>query len=221
MKKLVDWRQRDEDDLRDWLETRQANYLKQARRIVSPGRDLLRIHGKFATIYAAGRLAIEFEILPWDWRDLRDALLECENAHVAHVQSYLAGQSHSGAASSAKRSPLNKLRAYLRDHQAKFVDLTRKNPRVGEYDANPPGYLIEHQGQREYLLTNEAFRELAGGKAQAQALKAELAERQLIATAGGGREGDRYAVKRPIRMANGGSRRLSVIAIDASVLDQG
>ena len=51
---------------------------------------------------------------------------------------------------------------------------------------NPPGYIIEHQGKREFLFTNDAFLELAGGKAQAQALKAELSKRELIATAGGG-----------------------------------
>jgi|tagenome__1003787_1003787.scaffolds.fasta_scaffold20767975_2 hypothetical protein len=221
VEQLVAWRQRDEDGLRAWLEERQANYLKQARRIVSPGRDLLRIHGKFATIYAAGRLAQKFKILPWSWSDLRDALLECEEAHVAHVQSHLGGSAHAGAASSAPRSPLDKLRAYLRDNQAKFVDLTKKNPRVGEYDDNPPGYLIEHQGQREFLFSNDAFLRLAGGKGQAQALKAELAQRGLIAMAGGGKEGDRYAVKRPIRTADGEVRR-SVIAIDARVLqDQG
>ena len=73
---LVAWRQRDEDGLRAWLEERRTNYLKKARRVESPGRDLLRIHDKFATIYAAGRLAMKFEILPWSYRDLRAALLE-------------------------------------------------------------------------------------------------------------------------------------------------
>jgi hypothetical protein len=116
---------------------------------------------------------------------------------------------------------LDRLRAYLRNNQAQFVDLTRKSPWDGDFDANPPGYVIEHQGQREFLFTNDAFVQLAGSKAQAQALKAELAERELIATAGGGKDGDRYAVKRPIRTADGGSRRRSVIAIDARVLDQG
>jgi len=114
---------------------------------------------------------------------------------------------------------LKKLRAYLRANRAKFVDLTREDPWGGKSDKDPPGYVTLHQGQREFLLTNEAFRELVGGKAQAQTLKAELAERGLIATAGGGEDGDRYAVKRPIRMADGGSRRRSVIAIDARVLD--
>ena len=62
---------------------------------------------------------------------------------------------------------------------------------------------------------------LAGGKKQAQKLKDELAGRQLIAVAGGGKDGDRYAVKRPIRMADGKNCRPYVIAIDARVLDQG
>jgi hypothetical protein len=116
---------------------------------------------------------------------------------------------------------LKKLRAYLRANRAKFVDLTREDEFNDDFADNPPGYVIEHQGQREFLFTNDAFLRIAGGKAQAQALKAELAERGLIATAEGGKDGDRFAVKRPILMADGETHRRSVIAIDARVLDQG
>jgi hypothetical protein len=100
---------------------------------------------------------------------------------------------------------LEKLCAYLRDNRAKFVNLTKGDELNGDFDDNLPGYVIEHQGQREFLFTNDAFVRVAGGKAQAQALKAEFAERELIATARGGKDGDRYAVKRPIRMADGGA----------------
>jgi len=147
---------------------------------------------------------MKFEILPWSYRDLRAALLECENDHVAHVQGCLTGSSGAGASSSAKRSPLEKLRAYLRDNRAKFVDLTSEDPWGGKSDKDPPGYVTLHQGKAEFLFTNDDFVQLAGDKSQAKKLKDELAERKLIATAGGGEDGDRYAVKRPIRTADGG-----------------
>jgi hypothetical protein len=57
------------------------------------------------------------------------------------------------------------------------------------------------------------------GWSQAQRLEAELAERQLTAPAGGGKDRDRFAVKRPTRTADRKSRRLSVIAIDAGMLE--
>jgi putative DNA primase/helicase len=71
--------------LKEFIEERRARYTRKAKReIVSStrDRDLTRLHGKFATIYAAGALAIEYEILPFKRRDLLAAILKCEADHV-------------------------------------------------------------------------------------------------------------------------------------------
>jgi hypothetical protein len=64
------------------LQERRRRYRKRASKIVSPGRQLERLHQRFATLYAAGSLAIKFGILPWRRAALRDALLSCTRDHV-------------------------------------------------------------------------------------------------------------------------------------------
>ena len=61
----------------------------------------------------------------------------------------------------------------------------------------PRGYLGVHGGRREYWLTHERFEEIAGGRREANDLKAELDRRGLIATEGRG-DGLSFVVKRSI-----------------------
>ncbi len=60
LRRLAEWRARDEPGLLAWLEQRRSFYLRQAHRLAAPGRRLDRVHEKMATVYAAGCLAIEF-----------------------------------------------------------------------------------------------------------------------------------------------------------------
>src|SRR5271166_5577854 len=79
----VRWRARDEKGLIAWLRARREAYLRFAkRRVKSTSRDLTRFHQRFATIYAAGALAIVLGVLPWSYGLLWEALLGCEEAHV-------------------------------------------------------------------------------------------------------------------------------------------
>jgi hypothetical protein len=60
---------------------------------------------------------------------------------------------------------------------------------------------------------------VVGGKLAAQKAKADLAALGLIATAAGGVDGARFAVKRPVLAASKGGRptRLSVIAVREAI----
>ena len=90
IERIVEWCERDEAGLIAWLKARRDNYLSAAqRRVRSTSRDLTRFHQRFATIYAAGALAIELGVLPWSYRRLMDVLLECEVAHVELVEEAL------------------------------------------------------------------------------------------------------------------------------------
>ena len=67
VKRLLQAKQKNLAALKEFIEERRAGYVRKAKRkIVSSSRDLTRLHGKFATIYAAGALAIEYEILPFN-----------------------------------------------------------------------------------------------------------------------------------------------------------
>ena len=83
IERLAAWRKRDEARLRKWLSACRDHLRRQAKQwIVSDQRDLARLHEKFATIFAAGALAIKLGILPWSYRELASALLKYERAHV-------------------------------------------------------------------------------------------------------------------------------------------
>jgi hypothetical protein len=108
-----------------WLHARREWYLKHVRPlVVATNRDLQRIHEKFATIYAAGTLAIDYQILPWSKRELSDALVACERAHVDHVAQFNPTTCANAARPArAVVNPLERLRAHHRKNASKFVDL--------------------------------------------------------------------------------------------------
>jgi putative DNA primase/helicase len=212
--KLVKWRARDECGLEAWLAERREFYLTKANRISSPNRDLNRIHGKFATIYAAGCLAIEFDILPWE--RLQPALLSTEWDHVRYVEQMRAN------AVQAQLAPTDRLRAYVRQHRKEFVDLQKRLiPKPSSHDHEGcSGYINQHADQGlEYLFADRKLEEVVGGPVFARRCKAELAANGMIATAAGS-DGDRFSVKRAIGRVKGKLIRRHVIAVRALALDQ-
>ena len=72
-------------ELRQDFEAARQEYLQAAAGITSSWRNLVRVHGRFATIYASGCLAIRFEVLPLTKEELLAALLTCERDHVAFI----------------------------------------------------------------------------------------------------------------------------------------
>jgi hypothetical protein len=136
-----------------WRHVCREWHLKRVLPRVSTSRDLERSHQKFATIYAAATLAIDYEILPWSKRELSDALLDCEQAHVDHVARFV-----SAAASVNRRlrpvDPLESLRQHVRQDRSKFADL-RKGliPRNAGHDHDAcPGYINRGPGGSVELL---------------------------------------------------------------------
>jgi hypothetical protein len=79
----------DRMELVAFVNARREAYLKAAESIRAPGRDVDRLHGKFATIYAAGCTAIRFQILPFSKDELRGAVLTCERDHIAFIAKEL------------------------------------------------------------------------------------------------------------------------------------
>ena len=68
-----------------------AKYEAAAAGIASPRRDVLRVRGYFATVYAVGCLAIRFKVLPFTEAELLAAVLSCHRDHVAFVDNEVAG----------------------------------------------------------------------------------------------------------------------------------
>ena len=162
-----------------WLQARRTWYLERARiEILSPNRDLERIHQKFATIYAASALAIRFEILRWSSRELSDALFACEQAHVDHVAQFIP-RDHTvvSARPRAVVDPIECLRAHYQQNYPKFVDLRDGllDRRSGHDPDECPGYINRSpDGSVEILFTHSQLLQLCRGTIQVRRLKRKL-----------------------------------------------
>jgi len=111
-------------------------------------------------------------------------------------------------------SPVEALRSYIRDKGDAFLDLRHEEVPADHLHDACPGYIFEMHGRLEYLFPEKRLREIVGRPSALLDLKKELALRGLIAKAGAGDGGDRFAVKRMI-----GSKRRYVSAIDARICD--
>jgi hypothetical protein len=204
LKQLAKWRNSDEAGLRRWLEERRSHYLRHAEALKAPERDLTRIHQKLATIYAAGRLGIRFKLFPWSSVELRDALLTCEQAHIAHVETF----------SGTSVTPSSLLLDYIQRHQQAFIDL-RGGPANRDHDHDRCfGYINEHKGKLEYLFTEEQFS--AAVASRSSDVKRELHRRGLLRTTKAGAQRERHVCRRTLIKGT----RQWVVAVDACILSE-
>jgi hypothetical protein len=182
-----------------WLKALREWYLEQVRPLdLAPSRDLERIHQKFATIYAAGRLAMDYRILPWKQRELGQALVACERAHVGHVAPFIPATSASPVRPAPPViDPLERLRSHVRQNRSNFVDLRR-----GLVDPNGG-----HDGSTELLFSNEFLLRLCRGFNHVQRLKDQLERSGWLI-----RDSNRPVTRRSIWKA-GANRRMHVIAV--------
>jgi len=213
IQRMVEWRERDGAGLIAWLEARRQAYLRAVkRRVTSASRRLARIHHRFATIYAAAALAIEFAILPWDLPALGETIIACELAHVELVEEPLS----SAAAQARADDPLERLEAHERDRGGSFVDL--RDGLIGpdeDHDHDScDGYVNEGpDGTLEYLFSEAKLREVCGGKAGALRAKAQLDAAGWLV-----RDGARPSTRRTI-WAEGKNKREQVLAVRAEAFD--
>jgi uncharacterized protein (DUF927 family) len=207
---------KDRDEFVAFLKERREQYLRAVAQLTAPGRRLLRVHGKFATIYAAGCAAIRFKILPFTEVDLLEAVKTCERDHIAFIAKELGGAyalDASPSAAATPRTPYEALKAYLNGPLAKsFINLRTPGARVppGHVHDRAPGYRGLYRGNKEIWLPYSCFERIAGGPAKSQALKTELHAKRLIASEGQGKR-QYFTVKRDIP----GLGRVRVIALRA------
>lgn len=197
-----------------------AKYKAAAKGFTSSKRNLMRVGGYIATVYAAGCLAVRYKILPFTEGELLEAVLTCHRDHVAFVDGELGAlpipaktlgtvMAPTGAIAPA-RLPFDRLKKFINlNRQSGFVNASAPAAKLRKSGA-PKGYVGTYGGHEEYWLTDADFETIAGGKTGAHDLKVELAAKSLIATE---RRGSRlsYVVKRPVP----GRGRSYVVAIKA------
>ena len=144
-------------------------------------RDIERIHQKFATIYAAGCLAVDNGILPSRRNELGHTSMACQRAHVDHVAQFVPATSATAERlARAVVDPLERLRAHYRRNLSNFVDLRNGlvDPGGGRCHNSCVGYVNRgSDGSTELLFTNAVLLQLCGGFAEVQLLKRGLEDR--------------------------------------------
>jgi hypothetical protein len=182
LRRLVREHARDKGRLLRWLVARREEYKNVARRRIAHGRrQPARIHEKFATIYAAGALAIAFGILPWDRRAMGHALLACEQAHFDLVAG--TEPSRKQQQQQQRAAPMELLTAHVRMHRREFVDLRKglvERSAGHDHDACP-GYVNEApDGSSEFLFSNNKLLDICGSRAALLQLKQKLSSDGML-----------------------------------------
>jgi hypothetical protein len=114
-----------------------------------------RASARFATVYAAGRLAIQLGVLDWNRDELRKAILKCQldglaKSEVTTEVSFISAMG-------------KKLVVYIKKNQAKFIDLRKGwlDPKTHEF-GSALGYIAIHKDRVWYYLTAEKLGSIIG-----------------------------------------------------------
>jgi uncharacterized protein (DUF927 family) len=212
-RKLVRDRARDPVALKRFLKRQRAAYLR-AIKAKAQGEKLTalnRASGRFATVFAAGSLAIRYKIFLWDRDELLQAILTCQldGLRWAKAKHLATDTSVSGLR--------RKLIIYLRDQRREFMNLDEDKPRLAKHQlGSVPGYVATFKDKKWYYLTADQLRGIVGTGENEDRLKKELAAEKLLDRASTGR----YLVQRPIFSAKGNKGHKWVHAFRARLLKQ-
>ena len=150
---------------------------------------LNRASGRFATVFAAGSLAIKYQIFPWNRDDLLSAILACQ------LDGLRRSQAHARQADTSVSGLRRKLVRYFKDHRPEFLNLDKKRPHLGAHKfGSAPGYLATFKGKKWIYLTSDRLKAIIGTGNAVDQLKQQLSSEGLLARKSNGK----YAVQRPI-----------------------
>jgi putative DNA primase/helicase len=208
--KLVEEFENDREGLTKFLRAERKAYLDAIESKAQKGglKPLNRASGRFATIFAAGSLAIRYKVFLWDREELLAAILSCQVDGLTMPTS---------DPKLAPAVPLkSQLIAWLQQHQHEFMDLDKKRPKKGAHEfGSVPGYMATFKGQKWFYLKADQLHEIICGGTEADQLKKGLVASKLLEKAGG-----RYVVQRPVFSGETGNKGWEwVHAFKASILE--
>ncbi len=186
VKRILEKLAKNSQELLDFLDARAADYEQKARARIGPSEELVRIHNKFATVYAAGCLAIREKILPYKGNKLLEAILTCEEDHVRFFNEEL------GRPSEPQLPRIDILREYVLKNRHTFIDLKKNRLPANHNHKSCPGYINEYDGRTEYLFSENKLKEIMGSQWATNELKRELQGKGLISTASVTKRGQSY-----------------------------
>lgn len=192
---------------KSFVAARRNWYIKRLRREAgSLGlKPLERATARFATVYAAGCLAIKYGIFTWGRQDLLRAVLSCQLDGLV--------------AARGKTDQVTDLRQKLTDHlvqiRSNLVDLNGAKPLAKAHTFGAvPGYSHTHGGTDWIYLTSDQLKTIIGTGNAASRLKKRLVDERLMAATG-----KRAIVQRPIFKAKGNKGYRWVHAFRVSLVE--
>jgi hypothetical protein len=177
---------KDRAGLASWVQAHRANFTRAARERVSADPDHGRVISHFATVYAALRLAARFDLfcLP---KGASNALLTCLPDHLRVTASEIARV--------VAASPEARLKAYVQQNRANFVELNGAPLPRGHVHAACPGYVFVASGRTWFGFRAPMLEVVLGGRGARDELCRQLDSQGLIRKSRGGEDGMRYATK--------------------------
>ena len=171
-------------------------------------QPLKRVSSRYATVFAAGSLAIQYGILPWKRRELLRAILACQ------LDGLRSERAHTSPAASIS-TLRSKLIGYMRQQGSQFLDLDQRRPQLGTHKlGSAPGYLATFKGKKWIYLTDDQLKAIIGEGKDADLLKNKLAEAHLL-----DRKNRGFVVQRPIYSGGKGNKNYAwVHAFAASIV---
>jgi putative DNA primase/helicase len=189
-----------------FVSARRTYYINRIRQEAkSKGlKPLERATARFATVYAAGSLAIGYGIFTWRRKDLLRAILSCQL---------------DGLVAARKTDQATDLRQKLVDHlvqnQPRFMELNGARPSATTHTfGSVPGYVQTHRGESWIYLTSDQLKKVIGTGKAARRLKKRLVDEGLMASTG-----KRALVQRPIFKAKRNKGYRWVHAFRASLVE--
>ena len=212
VRKLAAERSTKPKPLKRFLRARRMVYLKRLAAIAKSQklRPLNRATGRFATVYAAGCLAIQYGVFHWSRKELLKAVLSCQLDGLRLT-----------AASVPKFEPTpeilkERLVVYIRDNRSRFADLNDQRPQLGATQEDIPGYTATHKGTDWFYLTKPQVEQIIGDGPNAQQALRQLIDDKLIAQPKRG-----YVVQRSIFKGGRGNQNFRWVVAFRSAFVEG
>jgi len=177
-------------------------------------RVMERPADRFAGVYAAGRLAAKLGILPWKWKDIREAVISCHMDALRDVQPHLTVPPKAPARSV---NPVSMLLSYIKHRGDEFVDLDTKPLELAANTfGSAPGYRATFKRRKWFYFTKNQLIEIAGDVENYKALCEGLSSKGLME-----RGKNSITVQRPVYTGGQGNKNFTrVVAIRRKVLKE-
>lgn len=211
LRRLVDERDQHPDRLGKFLRDRRKRYLARvaARAKAIKCKPLNRASGRFATVYAAGCLAIRYGVFPWSRKDLLKAVLSCQLDGLRLMLD------SSPSLEPTLETLKERLLKYIRDNGFRFIDLNRERPKIGIDQGSVAGYAATHKGVDWFYLRKGQVEQIIGDGPNAHQLLRKLIDDKLIAQPKRG-----YVVQRPIFKGGKGNQNFRwVVAFRSTIVE--